>query len=225
MAKTLVFLQERGLTDYDILAEKAQAAAGDFDQTAAWQKVIENRLSEISALQKHIGAYSKTREVYSRYRDSKWSKKFYAEHEADILLHRAAKKHFDSLGLTKLPAIQTLKTEYASLAAERKKLYSGYRAKKEEMLPCSWQSRTWIVCWASPQSRRKNANQTGIAGDNFPHFPQAAARHSRRQRRLKGRLRSAQTGLGGWGLRHQQAAPVYTGALLARARVCFTGDF
>jgi len=134
MAKTLVFLQERGLTDYDILAEKAQAAAGDFDQTAARQKVIENRLSEISALQKHIGAYSKTREVYSRYRDSKWSKKFYAEHEADILLHRAVKKHFDSLGLTKLPAIQTLKTEYASLAAERKKLYSGYRAKKEEMI-------------------------------------------------------------------------------------------
>jgi hypothetical protein len=134
MAKTLVFLQERGLADYDTLAEKAQAAAGDFDQTAARLKAIESRLSEISALQKHIGAYSKTREVYSRYRDSKWSKKFYAEHEADILLHRAAKKYFDSLGLTKLPAMQTLKTEYATLAAEKKKLYSDYRAKKEKMI-------------------------------------------------------------------------------------------
>ena len=134
MAKTLVFLQERGLADYDILAAKAQAAAGDFDQAAARLKVIESCLSEIAALQKHIGTYSKTREVYSHYRDSKWSKKFYAEHEADILLHRAAKKHFDSLGLTKLPAMQALKTEYATLAAERKKLYSGYRAKKEKMI-------------------------------------------------------------------------------------------
>lgn len=134
MAKTLVFLQECGLADYDILAEKAQAAAGDFDKTATRLKAIEARLSEISVLQKHIGAYSKTREIYSRYRDSKWSKKFYAEHESDILLHRAAKKHFDSLGLTKLPTMQNLKTEYATLAAEKKKLYSGYRAKKEEMI-------------------------------------------------------------------------------------------
>lgn len=61
----------------------------------------------------------------------------------------------------------------------------------------------------------KNAKRTGITGDNFPHFPQAATRHSRRQRRLKGRLRNAQTGLRDWGLCHQQAAPVYTGALLA----------
>lgn len=92
MAKTLVFLQERDLTDYDILTEKAQAAAVEFDQNAARLKAIESRLSEIAALQKHIGAYSKTREIYSRYRDSKWNKKFCAEHEADILLHRAAKK-------------------------------------------------------------------------------------------------------------------------------------
>lgn len=134
MAKALVFLQEHGLADYDTLAEKSQAAAGAFDQTAARLKIIEARLAEIAALQKHIGAYSKTREVYSEYRNSKWSKKFYAEHESDILLHRAAKKHFDSLGLTKLPTVQNLKTEYAALAAEKKKLYSGYRVKKEEMI-------------------------------------------------------------------------------------------
>ena len=49
------------------------------------------------------------------------------------MLHRAAKKYFDGLGLKKLPTIAALKQEYAALAAEKKKLYSGYRAAKENM--------------------------------------------------------------------------------------------
>jgi len=48
-------------------------------------------------------------------------------------LHRAAKKYFDGLGLKKLPTIAALKQEYAALAAEKKKLYSGYCATKDNM--------------------------------------------------------------------------------------------
>lgn len=133
-AKTLIFLQERGLTDYDALSEKAQTATKDFGGTADRIKAIEAQLKEITELQKQIGTYSKTREVYAQYRDSKWSKKFYAAHEGDILLHRSAKKYFDSLGLKKLPSMHHLKTEYATLTAEKKKLYGGYKAAREEMI-------------------------------------------------------------------------------------------
>ena len=49
------------------------------------------------------------------------------------MLHRTAKKHFDSLGLTKLPSIKSLKQEYAALDAEKRKLYQSYRAEREEM--------------------------------------------------------------------------------------------
>ncbi len=38
--------------------------------------------------------------------EARYSKKFRAEHEADILLHQAAKKYFDSMGITKLPPRQ-----------------------------------------------------------------------------------------------------------------------
>ena len=79
-------------------------------------------------------SYSKTREIYSRYRDSKWDKKFYEEHRADIALHKAAKKYFDGLGLKKLPTINSLKQEYATLAAEQKKLNAGYKDAREEMV-------------------------------------------------------------------------------------------
>ena len=37
--------------------------------------------------------------------ESGYSKKYLAEHEADILLHKAAKRAFDELGLKKLPTI------------------------------------------------------------------------------------------------------------------------
>ena len=133
MAKTLIFLQERGLTDYDALSAQSDASFKKHSELGGQIKKIEVRLSEISEMQKQIGAYKKTLEVYRSYRDSGWSKKFYAAHESDIILHRAAKKHFDSLELSKLPTMQTLKKEHATLAAEKKKLYQSYREEKENM--------------------------------------------------------------------------------------------
>ena len=44
-----------------------------------------------------------------------------------------AKKHFNSLGLSKLPPMQKLKQEYAALDTEKRKLYQNYRAEREEM--------------------------------------------------------------------------------------------
>lgn len=134
MAKTVIFLQDRGLTDYDALCEKAAAASKLFGDTGDRLKVIETRQKEIASLQKHIGAYGKTLDVYRQYRDGGWNKKFYAKHEQDITIHKAAKKAFDELGLKKLPTVKTLQTEYATLDAEKKKLYQGYRPAREEMI-------------------------------------------------------------------------------------------
>ena len=94
---------------------------------------IDMRLKDISALQKQIGVYSKTRDIYASYRKSGYSKKYLAEHDQDIAAHKAAKKYFDGLGLEKLPTINTLKTEYAALAAEKKKLYAEYHPARKNM--------------------------------------------------------------------------------------------
>lgn len=84
-------------------------------------------------LQTHILNYIKTREVYAAYRQAGYSKKFLAEHEGEIALHKAAKKAFDDLGLKKLPTIKTLRAEYAALLAEKKKIYAEYRQAREAM--------------------------------------------------------------------------------------------
>lgn len=80
------------------------------------------------------GAYDfLTRQVYVDYRKAGYSKKFRAEHESEILLHQAAKKAFDELGLKKLPSVKSLNAEYAALMAEKRKAYAEYRRVRDEM--------------------------------------------------------------------------------------------
>jgi len=132
-ASTLIFLQENNLDDLDKLNEKAQQAKDDFNGINIRIQSIDSRLKDISTLQKHIGAYSKTREVFAAYRKSGYSKKYLAEHEDDLTAHKAAKKYFDSLGLERLPSISKLKAEYGTLVTEKKKLYADYHPARKYM--------------------------------------------------------------------------------------------
>ena len=89
-------------------------------------KTAEKRMAEISVLRTHIINYSKTRDVYVGYRKSGYSKKYLAEHESDIIIHKAAKKAFDELEMKKLPSVSSLQKEYAVLLAEKKAKYNDY---------------------------------------------------------------------------------------------------
>ena len=77
--------------------------------------------------------YARTRDTYAAYRKTGYSKHFKAEHEADILLHQAAKKYFDEQGLKKLPSVKSLQTEYAELLTRKKAAYADYREARNEM--------------------------------------------------------------------------------------------
>lgn len=67
------------------------------------------------------------------YKDADYSKKYLAEHEPDILLHKAAKKAFDEQGMQKLPTIKKLQNEYAELLVQKKRDYAAYRQARDEM--------------------------------------------------------------------------------------------
>ena len=133
MANTLNYLTENRLLDYGALCEKTDAATARFHDLSGKIKAAEARMSEIAELKTQIINYSKTREVYAAYRKAGYSKKFLAEHEREILLHKAAKKAFDELGLKKLPTVKSLQAEYAELLAEKKRAYSEYRSARDEM--------------------------------------------------------------------------------------------
>ncbi len=133
MANTLNYLTENKLLDYGALCKKTETATAHFHELSGKIKAAEARMSEIAELKTQIINYSKTREVYAAYRKAGYSKKFLAEHEREILLHKAAKKAFDELGLKKLPTVKSLQAEYAELLAEKKRAYSEYRSARDEM--------------------------------------------------------------------------------------------
>ena len=133
MAQTMNYLTEHGLLDYADLAAKADEATGRYHELSARIKAAEQRMAEIAVLKTHIINYSKTRDTYVAYRKAGYSKKFKAEHESEILLHQAAKKAFDGLGLKKLPTVKSLQAEYAALLAEKKSAYTDYRRARDEM--------------------------------------------------------------------------------------------
>ena len=58
---------------------------------------------------------------------------YLADHGGDILLHKAAKKAFDELGVRKLPSVKSLQEEYAKLLSEKKAAYAEYRRSCDEM--------------------------------------------------------------------------------------------
>ena len=133
MSKTLIFLQENKLTNMDELNSKAESATKRFHELKETIRAAEKRMAEISELRTQVIHYAKTREVYAAYRKAGYSKRFRAEHEAEILLHQAAKEFFDKHGLKKLPKMKDLNAEYAELLKQKKEVYPEYSKAREEM--------------------------------------------------------------------------------------------
>lgn len=118
---------------YVALSEKATEASAGFHALSVQIKASEKRMAEISALRTHITNYSKTRDVYVAYRKTGYSKKFFEEHTAALLLHKAAKQAFDALESKKVPTVKALNIEYAELLAIKKKAFKEYTNARAEM--------------------------------------------------------------------------------------------
>lgn len=137
MAKTLIYLQEHGLTDYDALAAAGDDAVAEHRRVSDTTKANDARMKAVAELQKHIGAYIKTKDVYARYVKGGKKDSFYEAHRADIVTCEAAKKHFNACGYgkgVKIPAMGTLKQEYAIRSAENKKLYPQQKQARQNMI-------------------------------------------------------------------------------------------
>lgn len=132
MAQTLLFLEEHDLRDYEKLAAKAQEVSAVFGEITQRQKELETRLADITELKKHIINYSKTREIYTEYRRSGYSKKFFEEHREEITLHKAAKEAFSQIK-GPIPKIKELNEEYGRVLKEKKQTYAEYRKARQEM--------------------------------------------------------------------------------------------
>ena len=168
MAQTHNYLREHGLLDYEELEEKASAATEQFHALSAQIKAAEGRMAEIAVLKTHIINYAKTRDVYAGYHKAGYSKKYLAEHEGDILLHKAAKKAFDELGVKKLPSVKGLQEEYAKLLTEKRQRMPNTGVRAMRCANCCSTSRTWTRCLARMSAARKRNRSMTASNSHAP---------------------------------------------------------
>ena len=134
MAAALQYLKEHQLFEYDDLAAKTDAATERFHTLAGVIQQTEAELSRVSDLMAAVVQYAKTRPAFDGYKAAKYSRKYLAEHEAELTDYRAAKATMgELLGGEKLPKMAELKEKRRQLAARKKALYTEYRSAQEEM--------------------------------------------------------------------------------------------
>ena len=134
MAAALQYLKEHRLFEYDDLAAKTDAATERFHTLAGDIQQTEAELSRVSDLMAAVVQYAKTRPAFDGYKAAKYSRKYLAEHEAELADYRAAKATMgELLGGEKLPKMAELKEKRRQLAARKKALYTEYRSAQEEM--------------------------------------------------------------------------------------------
>jgi hypothetical protein len=135
LAKTLIFLQEKGIESYEDLVRESSEMSAKKNQLNERISGIDSRLKEISELQKHIDTYGKTKEKFKMWQSIKNKQKadeFYeaSDNRADIVLHQAAKKFFNehkNLRVDgKIPSIESLRQEWAKLKSKKSSLYKDY---------------------------------------------------------------------------------------------------
>jgi len=134
MAAALQFLQENKLTDYDALAAKTEAAVDRAHTLAGELQTTEAALSKVSELMGAVVDYAKARPVFDGYKAARYSKKYLAEHEAELATYRAARAAMNELlGGAKLPKMDALKKQRRELADRKKALYAEYRQAQRDM--------------------------------------------------------------------------------------------
>lgn len=133
LAKALVFFQENDIRTYEELVKRADDSSKRFSELSETIKSAEKRMDEISELRTHIRNYAQTIDVYKEYRKSGYSKKFYQQHEDEIIKNKAARERFKTFNGKKIPSAKELNYEFQECLARKREAYNEYHDAKEKM--------------------------------------------------------------------------------------------
>ena len=132
-AKTMNFLTEHKIEQYDDLTAKIAEIQTESEQAADALKNVEKRLADMAVLMKNVSTYQKTKPVYDAYRKAKNKEKYRAGQERAIILHEAAARSLKAAGVSKLPNLAALKAEYEKLQTQKEALYADYGKLKKQV--------------------------------------------------------------------------------------------
>ena len=132
-ARTLNYLTENNLLQYDDLEKKVEDVHSSYDRTGRELKVVEARLRKVQPLIKNISNYQRLKPVYDAFQKAKDKPSFKAKHEAELVIFEAARSTLLAMqGEEKLPSLKTLQAEQQQLLDEQQRLYEERAKLKKE---------------------------------------------------------------------------------------------
>ncbi|MBR6861505.1 MAG: relaxase/mobilization nuclease domain-containing protein [Acidaminococcaceae bacterium] len=117
-AQMVIFLKEHHIDSLEELNDQIQEMTDRRNSLKTSIREKQNRMKEINRQRQAIRDYGRTKEVYTQYRESGWSVKFYQEYRQEIEDHRNAQSVYSSLN-EKLPTLKELTAEYDGLKEEK----------------------------------------------------------------------------------------------------------
>ena len=132
-AKTMNFLTEHKIEQYADLVSRIEEMAAESGQAADALKDAEKRLADMAVLIKNVSTFQKTKPAYDAYRKARNKDSYRAAHEREIILHEAAAKALKAAGVSKLPNLTALQSEYEALQAQKEALYADYGKLKKKV--------------------------------------------------------------------------------------------
>ena len=132
-ANSLNFITEHQIDSYEGLESRLAEISAANDAAASALKDAERRLGDMALLIKNLSAYKQLRPVALELRNAKDKAAFRRQHESQLILYEAAAKALKEAGITKLPNLYALKTEYKKLDAERERLSAQYSEAKQKL--------------------------------------------------------------------------------------------
>lgn len=136
LARTLAYLNEHSLSDYDRLVEKSEQLKKKQLDLEKQFRSINEKLKEKRELRKQIIIFAKTKNVYDAYRKSRYSQNFYVDHSTDIVLHQAAKEAFNNWHGDKLPSTKQLWAQIEKLKFAKIDLIKQLNPLRKEVRDC-----------------------------------------------------------------------------------------
>lgn len=127
------FLTEYKIEQYADLTAKIAEIQAESEQAADALKGVEKRFSDMALIIKNVSTFQKTKPTYDAYRKARNKESYRTTHERDIILHEAAAKALKAAGVSKLPNLAALQTEYEKLQAQKAALYADYGKLKKQV--------------------------------------------------------------------------------------------
>ena len=117
-AQMIIFLKEHHIGSLEELNDQIQELSEQQKKLKASLREKQNRMKEINRLRQAIRDYSRTKEIYTQYRESGWSVKFYQDHRQEIEDHKNAQAIYSFLN-GKMPTLKELTAEYDRLKEQK----------------------------------------------------------------------------------------------------------